>query len=955
MAKWWIAALGVTLAIGAVAGWALWSRGSERPGGPIDAPLKDAGAPALDAAALAPTADAGEVAADAWGEQKWPLYTYGLVPTDRSLLVPEAIASVALSPMGDEAYLTVPEAKDPSATLRRWRFDQGTEVIPIEGKALEVVASGFDGALYVLAQSGQEWRLNFLPRQAGGLGPAELRYRSPTSLSALVCPTVRWNGEERCFFASEHAPGRHQILSVRRTGLAPYEVTSPSGALGERTDPNLRVRTDPEMSPPAVAQVDSATPLSVDPVAGTLLYAAGGRVYERPYVDQNWESPRPRTAWANARLLYSPNGELLLRYSLGKSDVTLVRPDGQVLERVETKAPLLTPPAIAANGRAVLGVVLRRGGSELHTYALTSPLAKVRFLTHVPPNVQGALAAQGYAAHDTKDTQLYQEYERRAYDVEAPVPVYAAIDGMLEVLGAGFQAVFMLAERDLSRPKLLALLAALETAAQAGAPRVAQIAKVTAKMLAGDFDHDEGRLVLAEQPAPSTLHTVPKAEPIDFADFHPRGSYTTSPELMSYFRAFKYLNLLALTEAERRVLAADPQVVAALDAWTAVQAPFVWPARRKEDLLGRAVALPPYVRPDCLPTRILEAPVHPFPLAFGIDAEILESTVSRLGVAADCSTKNEEPYRKLPTGLDLLTGLGSDEARRRSAPEYREHPELAAVHAQLAARFGRAVDDPQLQGPRGAFAQSWLRLVQLLANPTLVPEGVAPERWRGRLLETALATWVSLRHTTILVSEGTGAEMGGAWFGFELFESEPIRGAVDPLPDAWTHLGKMLRTLESLARPIDPGVARELADAAQNTERFGRLALRQSRGEPLSEEDYQAIASYGQAIEHPFLKLQAALHPLEGLAGPDPMMKIVDVQRWQVPGETRIWHVAIGRPQAVVVLLPDRGLLVPAHGALYRYHEVIADRPLDDAAFRAEVDRTPRPPWLPPIETSTRP
>ena len=222
-------------------------------------------------------------------------------------------------------------------------------------------------------------------------------------------------------------------------------------------------------------------------------------------------------------------------------------------------------------------------------------------------------------------------------------------------------------------------------------------------------------------------------------------------------------------------------------------------------------------------------------------------------------------------------------------------------------------------------------------------------------METALRTWVNLGHTTVLVNEGTGAEMGGAWFGFELLETEPPRGVIDPLPEAWGHLASMLEALEVLARPIDPGVAKELAAAAASTRKYASLAAQQRDGQPLGKEGYEAINNYGRAIEHPFLKLQAALHPTEGIAGPDPMIKIVDVQSWKVPGETQIWHVAVGRPQAVTVLLGDRGVVVPGHGAVYSYEEVMAGRRLDDQAVRAVVDQTPRPAGLAAIRTATTP
>lgn len=943
---WWV--LGLVLALGAAGGWAWWSRSGPAKVPPVAA-APDATPPPTSAGE-----DGGPRPADAWGNLAWPQLHYGKVPLDRQVKIPGVVSDLALAPQGDEAYLVRPDGQDWS--LARWRFEAEPTPIPIAGRAHAAAASGFDGTLYVLAHDGPEWQLLKLPRGPNGLGEPQVLYRSPSPLSELICPTVLWNGEERCFFAAEHQAGSTQILSVRRTGLAVYELTSPDGQLGARTDPALRTRDDPELSPPAVAKARSAQPLSIDPATGTLIYRAEGRLFQRRYVDQNWEAPRPLAAPAGVNVTSTPNGWFELHHHPKQGGVGLAEAGGPELLRIGGAERFRGVPEVAANGRALVAAIDQGESTVIRSYPIPHPLAPVRFLRHVAPRIRADLAEHGWSAWATQDTQLYQEYERRTYDLEHPVPVYAAIDGVLEVLGAGFQAVFMLAERDLSRPKLRALLSALEAAAtRDGLGRVANIADRSRRMLDGDYAHEEGRLVLAEAPATSSLHTVPKAEPIDFADFHPRGSYTTSKDLESYFRAFKYFNLLALTDEERQKLAQDPAVVAALDAWIAVQDPFVWPARRTVDLLGRPQQLPPYVRPDCLPNRVKEQPPHPFPLAFGIDSEILESTVSRLGVASDCTTHNEEPYRKLPSGLDLLTGLGSAEARRRVEPEYSRHPELAAVHTQLAARFGQALGPEALGGPRGRFVGSWLRLVQLLANEEHLPEGVSPERWRGRLLETALGTWVNLRHTTVLVNEGTGAEMGGAWFGFELLETEPPRGVIDPLPEAWRHLASMLEALEGWARPIDPAVAKELAAVAASTRRYADLAAQQRAGEPLGDPGYEAINSYGRAIEHPFLKLQAALHPMEGIAGPDPMIKIVDVQSWKVPGETQIWHVAVGRPQAVTVLLGDRGVLVPGHGAVYSYHEVVAERPLDDQAFRAVVDRTPRPAWLPPIRTATTP
>ena len=74
------------------------------------------------------------------------------------------------------------------------------------------------------------------------------------------------------------------------------------------------------------------------------------------------------------------------------------------------------------------------------------------------------------------------------------------------------------------------------------------------------------------------------------------------------------------------------------------------------------------------------------------------------------------------------------------------------------------------------------------------------------------------------------------------------------------------------------------------------------------------------------------------------MTKIVDVAS---AGPTH-FHMAIGTPIKVVVLLGDRGILVPAEGAVYSYREVIANTRLDDDMWRKRLKQNPPagPDWL---------
>ena len=180
---------------------------------------------------------------------------------------------------------------------------------------------------------------------------------------------------------------------------------------------------------------------------------------------------------------------------------------------------------------------------------------------------------------------------------------------------------------------------------------------------------------------------------------------------------------------------------------------------------------------------------------------------------------------------------------------------------------------------------------------------------------------------------------------------EPARGAVDPLPAAWRQVGALLGQLADHAgkTPAAKGLTKELRQTAAAATRFGAMADRQLTGQPLTSDEYYAIQNFAAAIEHPYIVFKSVLKKAseEGadIPMPDPMMKIVDIQR----ASSGIWHVAVGRPIEGVVLLGDRGVLLPASGAVYSYYEVVAPAPIDDKTWRAQVDSAPRPDWAKPL------
>ncbi|MDP2305716.1 MAG: DUF3160 domain-containing protein [Pseudomonadota bacterium] len=863
----------------------------------------------------------------------WPLLKMGTVPGGRTVPLPADLLDVDVHPSGRFA-VGITGAGD-ATSVWTWDFAGALMPVAIEG-AREAAFSPFDGALYVVTHRGG-WKIERGTLEPGlGWAPKGTVYTSAAPLSSLVAPFTRYDDEERVFFAREASPGRTQILGVRRSGERPYEVTSPTGALGELTPPELRnPPADSYTVAPVALAAASAAPLSLHPVTGALLWRDdAGQVRARAWDPGvgNWAADEVM-APAGESWTWSPNGYYAIVWSPAAPAVRFRHPDG-ALDTISGPT-FRAPPVSAANGRTLIGWT----DAGLITLSVPLPLAPVRYLTaaSVPDATRDALARDGIALTDGDGEQLYDVYDDLLYG-SPQRPVFASVDGLLEVLHVGFQAVFVRVEREVSRPRLEAFLTALEAAAiDREEKRVREIAVATKRMLAGDYAFPEGERVLAETLAESELHR----DTIDFQDFHPRGPYATSPDLQTYFRAFKYIDRLQLTPEERKSLLGDAALVTAWKAWVEAQGPFL-SGTRYDGMFGDGWVKPPYLRAECLPTAVRERPLRVFPLSWGRDSEILERSVAHDDLPAGCTV----PQRVMPSGLDLMTGLGSAEAAALQRAEYGLYPELEATHLALRERFGGEIDSAR-------FVDAWMRLVQLLGTETHVPEGVSQERWRRRLLETALASWTSFRHTTVLVNEGTAAQMGGgAEDVFETISVEPVRGVVDPVPAAWAQTARLLDALATTAKasPTTDRLAEVLAEAAASATRLEGLAVRQMMNEPLTDEDYQFVVGFAGVVEHPYLLSSAAAAGTpDVLAAPEPMMRIVDIHAWKNPrGPVEHWHAAVGRPREITVLLGDRGVLVPGSGAVYGYHEVIADHRLDDAEWRSLVDTAPRPAWATP-------
>jgi len=398
------------------------------------------------------------------------------------------------------------------------------------------------------------------------------------------------------------------------------------------------------------------------------------------------------------------------------------------------------------------------------------------------------------------------------------------------------------------------------------------------------------------------------------------------------------------TEMNRLLKPEDMQVLASLPASVQAAAwrfldlyrPFISPSRAPIVWTGRATpAIAPYSR------HRRETPVA-FPLSWGVDNEVLASTVLHLDWP-----ENERVDRMHPSGLDLATVYGDRFARDVLSEQLKRIQNFSMTLSGIVERRPKISDSSTLY-------ERWLDALGAEWADSLRFPGAPPSSklWDVKRLQTGLASWATLRETAILVNERADAAEAGEG-GFEDLVYEKPRGYVEPAPNTFDAIANLYTSLAAqvkLMTEIEPnlraGILARLDTSAAVTRRFGNMAERERRGETLSESDYDAIADVGGTAEHDFLIYKSLEHDDEGGAKPEPMPKIADVA-----GDLKlgVLEVAVGNPLQWMQIVPYFGRRQIVAGAVYSYHEFVSQDLYDYERWRKEVATHPHPTWGQPM------
>ena len=389
--------------------------------------------------------------------------------------------------------------------------------------------------------------------------------------------------------------------------------------------------------------------------------------------------------------------------------------------------------------------------------------------------------------------------------------------------------------------------------------------------------------------------------PIDYSQFRPRGHYTKSALLSSYFRTMMWLGR---ADCGWFPLGADPQTglhsnqrrelrdaVLLTDLLsTSGQLPRLEALdRAMQTLLGQSDNLRPtdlhkvldetkianfagLANPDAesrLREALLRQPaIHQriqsqiifgskqpgeqiappalfqmFGQRFAIDSLALASVVYDRVQTRDATGQ----YRKMPRGLDALAALGSAEARGLLADDlqrWQYEPQLDAAAKLTAAHLASPA------GQRSIYDQ-WLAAIRSLhadmSSEQNFPEAMRTKAWRLKELNTQLASWAELRHDSILATKQSYTSH---------VECDYPAAFVEPYPEFYARLAALARGMAAslaeseagLQQPGDADGSHQLRQATEPArkhwsalalvmDRLQRLARKELNGQPFTADE----------------------------------------------------------------------------------------------------------------------
>lgn len=295
---------------------------------------------------------------------------------------------------------------------------------------------------------------------------------------------------------------------------------------------------------------------------------------------------------------------------------------------------------------------------------------------------------------------------------------------------------------------------------------------------------------------------------------------------------------------------------------------------------------------------------------FTLDASIFQRLIYR-----EVGENPQGQRRMLPRGLDIPAAMGSAQAysllKSMGETSYSGYPQ----NMKKMQTYIKGLDANTWQQN---LYWSWLYTLQPLTTEKGAgfPSFMRNKAWSHKELNTYLASWTELKHDTILYSKQNYAEMGGGDFPTD------DRGYVEPNPWLYSRLANLtaltrdgLQSRGLLSERDKNSLDRleELALSLKN------ISIKELENQPLSDEEYELIRSYGGQLEHFWIEAlrdSGIVHRSQLCDNPAAL--VADVAT--APPDLAL-EEGTGMVASIYVVVPVDGKLRIAKGGVYTYYE----------------------------------
>ena len=307
---------------------------------------------------------------------------------------------------------------------------------------------------------------------------------------------------------------------------------------------------------------------------------------------------------------------------------------------------------------------------------------------------------------------------------------------------------------------------------------------------------------------------------------------------------------------------------------------------------------------------------------FTLDASIFQKLIYR-----EVGENKSGERRMLPKGLDIPAAMGSAEAlsilKEMGETDYDKYSENMK-------KMQNKITGLDMKTRTQNLYWSWLYTLEPLTESKGpgYPSFMQNSAWERKQLVTYLGSWTELKHDTVLYAKQVYAEMGGGE------EPQDDRGYVEPNPEVYGRLAALTRmTIDGLGN-------RSLltTDTKQSLEELETLALKlktisekELAMETLTDEEYDLIRSFGGQLEHFWLQalkdegVDSASSVFE-----NPAALVADVA---TDPNGQVLEEGTGYISDIYAVVPIDGTLRIAKGGVYSYYEFSwpsVDRLTDD-------------------------